>query len=270
MIPKREYRILTQDEINTRRRLGMALDPRVLRKQGMILPVEGARPDEDDDDDSSDDDDDSADEDDDDSEEDKKKKKKTSGSSADEDDDSDEDEDDGDVKLTKNEAARLRRKAKELDDLKKKEQKDKKDADRRKKQEEGKWQELIDEEKEKATTAETERDEAKTELSEYKFQNTVSSVAQRLGFRDPTDAFRYLDKKELIDAEEDVLESALKRVLKKKSYLKSDRKATGGGGGGKDPAGSWDINDIKKMSTDEINENWNKPGFQEALENAGA
>lgn len=273
MIPKRNYRVLTQSEIDTRRRLGMTLDPRVLfREEGLMFPISGASPDDpdnddDDSDDSDSDDDDSSDDDDDDDEDEKKKKKKASGSA--DDDDDDDSEDDDEVKLSKNEAARLRRKAKELDDLKSKQEKDKKATERKKKQEEGKWQELLDDEKENTTKEKERADKAEAALSEFKFKTNVAEIAQRLGFKDPTDAFRFLNKEDHIDSEEDVLESALKKVLKNKDYLKSDRKATGGPRGGKDPAGNWDINDIKKMSPDEINKNWDKPGFQDALKNAG-
>lgn len=264
MIPKRQYRILTQGEINARKRLGLPLDPRVLRKQGMILPVEGAEENDDSDDDSKNKDD----------SEDDDKKDKASGSSDDDDkdkkdDDKDKDDDDS-VRLSKNEVARLRRIAKEKEAADKKAKSDKDSADRKRKQEEGRYEELLSDEREKTVTAEKERDTAKEELADFKFQVGVNKVAGRLGFKDPSDAYLFLDKKELLDADEDVIESALKKVLKNKDYLKSDRRATGGAGNGRtNGSSSFSFEDIKKMSVDEINANWDKPGFQEAMKQTG-
>lgn len=264
MIPKRQHRILTQDEIHARRTLGMSLDPKVLREQGFLLPVIGGEGEDDSDDDSKKKEDDSDDDD---------EKKKTSGSSEDDDKDKKDDskeEDDDTVRLSKNEVARLRRLAKEKETADKKAKTDKETADRKRKQDEGRYEELLGDEREKTVTAEKERDEAKEELADYKFQVSVNKVASRLGFKDPSDAYLFLDKKDLLDAEEGVIESALGKVLKKKDYLKSDRRATGGAGNGRtNGTTTFSFEDIKRMSTDEINANWDKPGFQEALKATG-
>lgn len=180
-----------------------------------------------------------------------------------------EEENNDETSVNRNELARLRRIAKEADEAKKKADEEKAAADRKKKQEEGRWQELVNEAEKGKTEAEKERDAAKAELVDYKFQVAVNRVADRLNFKDPSDAHKFLDNVDK-DADEKTLEHELGKVLKAKPYLQGDRKSTGGRGGGKNGGGSWNLDEIRSMSTDQINENWDKPGFQEAIAQAQA
>lgn len=277
MIPKRHMRVLSQDEIDRRKRRGLSLDPKDLRDQGMLLPIRGGSPEgdeEEDDDKSEEDEDESDDEDDDDAEAKKKSSSKKRRTKKEDEDEDEEDEDDDTVTMSKNEAARLRRIAKEKEAADKKAKKDKEDADRKRKEEAGEFEELLKEERDK-TAAETKRaDDAEEELKTFKFQVNVGKVAKDIGFKDPTDAFLYLDKEQHLESDERTLERALKKVLDKKDYLKAPRTATGGSGSGGSGSGNgsgphFSFEEIRNMTTDQINEHWNEPGFQEALKNAG-
>lgn len=234
---------------------------RWLREQGIMPPIAGGAPDEDEDEDE--DDDDAKKKGDADDEEDEKPKK---GGKDDKDDDEDEDE----VKLSRAEHQRLKRKAKEADEAKKAADEEKAKAERKKKQEEGRWQELIDEEKLQTKTEKERADKAEAELIDYKFEVAVGRVANRLNFKDPTDAYLYLGREFDKESDETQIERALKKVLDGKPYLKGDRKGTGGNGNGTGSgSGGFSMDQIKSMTPDQINENWSKPGFQDALKQAG-
>lgn len=174
--------------------------------------------------------------------------------------------DDDTVVMSKDEAARLRRLAREADETKKKAKQDKEAAERKKKQEEGRFQELVDEERAKTVEAETRAERAEKELVKFKFQIKVNEIASNLGFEDPSDAHLYLSDDDL-EATDKVLEGQLTKVLRQKPHLKSKRKATGGnGGGGTGPAGGLTIEDIKLMSAQEINKRWDE--VQKVMQNS--
>lgn len=234
-----------------------------LRGQGIVPGMAGADEDDEDDDDEDDSDDDEEDE----NDEEKKDPPKNKGGKKDDDDD---DDDDAEVRVSKSELARLKRVAKEAAETKKRADEEKKRNERKKKQDEGKWQELVSEAEEKAKTAEQERDEARADLVKYKFNTRVTQVAETLAFKDPSDAHKYLPDNFDLESEEDDIERALKKVLAKKDYLAGARKSTGGGNGSRRNGGkTFTVDEIKNMSTDEINANWDKPGFQEALAQSG-
>lgn len=174
--------------------------------------------------------------------------------------------DDDLVKMSKDEAARLRRIAREAADAKKKADAEKAAADRKKKQEEGRWQELINEEQTKTQEAITRAERAENELVSFKFQIKVNELATAAGFEDPSDAHLYVNQEDLKDASDKVIESELKKVLVKKPHLKSKRKATGGNGDGAGSPGSLTVEDVKRMSPSEINSRWDE--VQKVMANA--
>jgi hypothetical protein len=180
-------------------------------------------------------------------------------------------EDDDKETLSRAEVERLKRIEKEHRETKEKAEREKKDAERKKAQEEGRWQELVSEAEKKADEAARERDEAKNELVTYKFERRVQDVASNLGFQDASDAYKFLPGDFEKDSDEKAIERALKKVLENKPYLRNEKKASGNGssGNGKNgSAGSWTTSEIKGMTATQINENWGKPGFQEAVQRA--
>lgn len=196
----------------------------------------------------------------------------SSGSSGDEEDEEEEDEeekpkgkkkkskeeeeesgDDDYERLPRSEVQRLKRIAADADKEKKKVEDQKKAEERRKKADEGRWQEILDEEKENTTKAIQERDEAISELTQFKREILVTKVANRLAFRDPSDAHLYLQADDMDD--EKVTERMLQKVLREKPYLKSDRRPTGGPGSGNGDAGL-SMEDVAKMSQEEVNKRW--------------
>src|SRR5204863_2264425 len=112
----------------------------------------------------------------------------------------------------------------------KKRRDEKKKASRKKAQEEGRWQDLISDAEKERDDAFKERDEARDELVSFKKKVLVTEAAQSVGFKDPTDAFHYLPDDFEDYEEKDLLERALKRILRDKDYLKDNRRATGVGG----------------------------------------
>ncbi len=182
-----------------------------------------------------------------------------------------EEDDDEDTSLPASEVARLRRIEREHKEAQRKAADEKKRADRKKAQEEGRWQDLINDAEKAKADAEKERDEAKAELVNYKFQVKVTGAASGLGFADPSDAHKFLADDFDRESDETEIQRALKKVLDKKPYLRGKNKASGNGGGGSNgkSGGTWTADDIRNMTSDEINANWNKPGFQEALAAVG-
>lgn len=218
-----------------------------LRSQGVLPPMAGgAEGDEDDDDDSGEEDEHKENKKEEGEEEDSKESK--NGKKDDDDDDS--------ITVSKNEIHRLRRKAREADEKEKKAKKESEETDKKKKREEGRYQELLDEEKAKTGT-ETERaDKAEGELKSFKFQVAVNRVATRVGFRDPSDAHLFLSQ-EMEDADEKDLERALKKVLEGKTYLKADRSASGTASNGSSNGGLT-MDDVRRMTPDQVNSRWDE------------
>lgn len=166
-----------------------------------------------------------------------------------------EDEDDS-TKVPKSELQRLRRIAREADEAEKKRKREAERELEKKKKEEGRWQELLDEER-TSTTRERERaDKAETELRSFKRQIRVQRIATALGWKDPTDAYLYIEDEEDMD-DDRLTEAALTRVAKRKDWLVNPKKATGGPSPG-NGTGGLTMEDIKRMSQDEINRRWDE------------
>jgi|tagenome__1003787_1003787.scaffolds.fasta_scaffold20989830_6 hypothetical protein len=239
-----------------------------LRNQGVMPPIAGASPDDDDDSDSDSDKDDKdadkdKDTDKDSSDDDTDDKDKDSDKDSDKDKD-DKDKDDDDVTVPKGEFQRLRRIARDAEKKEKKLADEKKATERRKKAEEGRYQELVNEAEKERDEAFRERDDARAELTKFKRTVLVTTVAQRVGFKDPSDAHLFIAADDSDD--EKVAERALQRVLREKPYLKSDRRPTGGPTG--DNNGGLTIEDIKGWSQEQINARWDE--VQPVLAASGA
>jgi hypothetical protein len=229
------------EAVATRRAAVQALVDDLLGKpyvvyEGRILPrIAGAEDDEVDDDD-----DEVVDDDDDDD--------------TDDDDDDDDDDDGTHARVPKSELDRLKRIAAEKDRDERDAEKARKKAEERARRERGEWDEMLSEKDEKIAEVEAERDEAHYQLQSFKRQIRVTQAAQRLGFRDPTDAEKYISEDE---AENDTdAERALKRVLREKPYLRQDRPASGLPGGGGADVDGLTVEEIRKMSPEEINARW--------------
>lgn len=170
-------------------------------------------------------------------------------------DDDDDDDEDGDeeVRLTKAEYKAMQR---ELHARRKKQEK----AEARAKAErerqaaaQGRWEELAEERQAEAEEAKAEAEAAQYRLDQFQRNLRVQGAATRLGFKDPGDAIRFLDD---ADTDDDAkTERALKKLAEQKPYLVDERRPTGGAinGGG---SGGLTMDQIKNMSRDEINENW--------------
>jgi hypothetical protein len=110
---------------------------------------------------------------------------------------------------------------------------------------------------------------ARAEAAEYQleqFQRTqrISSIANRLGFKDSEDAVRFLDDD---DSDDDVTaERALKRLAREKPYLVDTRRSTGAPVGGE--GSTLSMEEIKRMTPDEVNARWEE--VQQAMQNQPA
>lgn len=180
------------------------------------------------DDSSNDDDNDDDDKDDDDDDEEEKKKprqkrqsrqqrRQSSQRSSDDDDDQDDDDDKDDDDSTRmsreelNEYNRLKREAAAA-------AKKVKDEERKRAADEGRHQDIIAEVERERDEAFAERDEAREELQTFKEQVVTARVATRLHFHDPADAYTLLAEEDRSE-DENVVEHALRQIVKKKSYL---------------------------------------------------
>lgn len=198
-----------------------------------------------------DDDDDSSNNDDDDNDNDDDADKDKSGDNNDDDDDKDKDK----VTVHKNELSELKRLRKEDEERKKKEAKD---AARRKK-DEGKYEELIKDKDEEVATAQQERDDWKGKYENLLAKQSVTAVARRVGMDDPEDAMLYLDEETKKSGDEKLIEADLKKLRKRKPKLFGDPPRTGGGhngnGGGPNGKRLLTFDEIKAMSTEQIQKN---------------
>lgn len=101
-------------------------------------------------------------------------------------------------------------------------------------------------------------------LDQERRVNRVQRLASQLNFRDPSDAIALLDDDDTGDDKS--AERALRRLAQKKPYL-VDRKKGGlpmGGAGGP----RLTMQDVKRMSSDEINDRWTE--VQEVMARSGA
>lgn len=161
---------------------------------------------------------------------------------------------------------RLKRVAAEADKARKEAEKEARKRREREQRESGQWQELLDERDETIRTLEAERDEARYELTSFQRRVRVTRAAVRLGFKDPEDAVRFLPEDETED--DASTERALKRLAREKSYLVEQRRSSGAPVNGEGGAGGLTLEEIQRMSPEEINKRW--PEVQAAMAAGGA
>jgi hypothetical protein len=101
-------------------------------------------------------------------------------------------------------------------------------------------------------------------LDQERRTNRVNRLAQSLGFRDPGDAIALLTEDETGDEKSTL--RALNALSKKKPYLIDRKKSGRAMGGGRNGLGLT-MEDIKKMSADEINANWDEA--QKVMQQSG-
>lgn len=151
------------------------------------------------------------------------------------------------IQEVRQEAAKYRTKAKELEaELKKHQDAQKSETERLRDQ---------------ATEAQKKADEAETRLKDVRTTATIERLASKKGFRDPADAV-FLVKQDGLETDADgaVLEAsvnnALAEIAKTKPYLLG-----GTGGSPSNPnqdKGSLSWDEVQNMTPDQINENWDE------------
>lgn len=106
--------------------------------------------------------------------------------------------------------------------------------------EDGDWKTLAEERETEAAEALKRAEQAEAALATYERQRVVAEVASALDFRDPQDAHRFLSDED--QADQKLVEAALKRLKKDKPYLIAEPRRTGvdrgsdnGSGTGTDP-----------------------------------
>jgi len=142
--------------------------------------------------------------------------------------DKDADKDAETVQMPKAEADALRREAAEARRATKKAKADADKAEQEKAKASGDFQKLAEENQRRA-------DEAEKRLAARDRQDRVTSQATRLGFRDPTDAHRFLDDEDTED--EQAVKRALEAVKRDKPYLIGPKGRSGADVTGDDNAG---------------------------------
>jgi hypothetical protein len=168
------------------------------------------------------------------------------------DDDEPADPDEGTENVSKAELNRLKRIAAESDAARKKAEREAKRRKEKEQRDNGQWQDLLDERDEKINELEAERDEARYNHDQNLREGRVTKAANRLGFKDPSDAFRFLAEDETDD--DASTERGLKRLAKEKPYLVEKIRSSGIPVNGE--AGGLTHEEIKKMSTEQINARW--------------
>jgi hypothetical protein len=102
-------------------------------------------------------------------------------------------------------------------------------AQREKLAAEGKWKDIAEAMTTERDAAFQERDDAYKTLNDLRMEIKVTKIAGNLGFRDPTDAARFIDDD--IDLASDgadrVIEHNLRQVAKKKPYLVDQQRRSG-------------------------------------------
>lgn len=178
--------------------------------------------------------------------------------------DEQDDDDDGD-NGTKNEFPwdefnRLRREQADTAKAARLAQKDAKKARDRERKEAGQYDEILAEKDEEVSAAGARAEAAEYQLDQFQRRTLINSTAQRLHFKDPQDAVRFLDEDDTDD--EVSTERALKRLAREKPYLIDARRASGAPIGGENGT-NISLEDIKRMSQEEINARWEE--VQQAL-----
>lgn len=167
----------------------------------------------------------------------------------------DDDADDEDVlEISRRDYNRMRQIAKEHDALEARRRKDEKDRKEKEQREQGRFEEMLKEKDDERATTEAERDEARLELYNHKRTLRVEKAAKLLGFKDPDDAIRFITEE---DSEDDAAtERALRKLAKRKPYLVDQRRSTGVPVGGGNGSVTLTLDQVKNMTQDEINANW--------------
>jgi len=183
----------------------------------------------------------------------------------------DEDGDSDDfIRMPRSEMQRLRR---ELREAKKNEvTRATEERSRREKElaEQEKWKDLAASREDRINELEGELEALRMEGTKNERKANIVKVAKRLNFEYPDDAYMYLEVDDMED--EQSIESALKSVLRERPKLKSRRRGSGApipdGDENDGKGGGLTIEDVKKMSPQEINARW--PEVQAVMRAQGA
>lgn len=169
--------------------------------------------------------------------------------------DGDNDHPDDVLEVRRGDYERLRQIGREHEKAEKKRQEEERKAQRDKAIADGRFEEAMKEQAEATATAQRERDEATTALTNERRARRVSDVAKRLGFKDPADAGLFIRPE---DGDDDAAtERALKKVARSKPYLVESRRPNGLPMGGGSSGGSLlTMEQVQNMSEEEINANW--------------
>jgi hypothetical protein len=148
---------------------------------------------------------------------------------------------------------RLKREAAEAQKRARAAEREAKKQREKERRESGQYDELLAEKDEEVAAAASRAEAAEYQLEQFQRRIRIQGVAQRLGFKDTEDAVRFLDED---DTEDDVsTERALKRLAREKPYLVDAKRSSGAPVNGERSA-TLTLDDIKKMSQDEINARW--------------
>ncbi len=148
---------------------------------------------------------------------------------------------------------RLRREQADTAKAARQAQREAKSARERERKEAGQYDEILAEKDDEVSAAGARAEAAEYQLDQFQRRTRINASAQRLHFKDPQDAVMFLDED---DTEDDVsTERALKRLAREKPYLIDTRRASGAPIGGENGM-SISMEDIKKMSQEEINARW--------------
>jgi hypothetical protein len=196
-------------------------------------------------------------------------------SSDDDDDDDDDDDHDGDDPKVADLTSKLAESERKLHAAEQAARKAKDDARKARSQtalDTDNWEQLAKERetevadlREQLDTATKRADDAESGLSSFQKQVRVVGIASRLGFRDPTDAQLHISGDDAGD--DKTAERALRDLAKKKPYLIDERKATGRAMNGGSNGGPLTVDQMKKMTPEQINASWAQ--VQESLSSGG-
>lgn len=131
----------------------------------------------------------------------------------------------GELETLRNENQRLKREQADAQKARRQAEKAAKDAANQKAKEQGDWQKLAEEAEKQAAEATARAEEAEARIAQAERQQRVSTAAQALSFRDPSDAHLFLTADEMDDPK--LLDAALKRLKKQKPYLIAEPRRTG-------------------------------------------
>lgn len=129
-------------------------------------------------------------------------------------------------------------------------------------QDQGNWEEVaknaqaeLEEVRQSVAALEQERDTAKGDLDSFQRQVRVTSIASRMGFKDPADARALLSPEDTGD--DKAAERALRKLAESKNYLVDEQRATGRSmGNGGAATGLLTKEQMEAMSPEEITANW--------------